>query len=105
MENNSPLNAYSYMFKDNKFWAKYLVLFIMTIVCILPSFIPGNKSQQQNELYNLLPLLCLIINMLYTGYSCACVKSLSEQHSNYMIPFFNSLCMKCKVWQAVLRQG
>lgn len=88
MENNSPMLAYSYMFKDNKFWLKYLVLLIMTLICILPTLLLGDSTLHSNKSGGGM-LLYQVVNIFYAGYTCACIKSLSEQHSNYILPFFN----------------
>lgn len=91
MEKETPFLAFSYMFKDNKFWTKYLTLFILTFLALLPSVLNENAGQLNiNQALLFFPaLIGFFVNILYYGYLAAGIKSLSEQNSNYILPFFN----------------
>lgn len=91
MENNSPLNALSYMFKDNKFTPKYVVLFALTFLCMLQALIPESKEPSLNYLImmGLAGLISIIVQILYYGYISAGIKAVAEQQTNLILPFFN----------------
>ena len=87
---HSPLLAFSYMFKDNKFWTKFGVLFLLTFLCLLQAFFPENKeSLGYLFLYGIVSLIVFVVNILYYGYLSAGIKSIAEQNDNCILPFFN----------------
>ena len=90
MYNLSPFNAFSYMFKDNKFWTKFGTLFILTFLCLLQTLFPENKeSFKYLFFYGIVSLIVFGVNILYYGYLSAGIKSIAEQNDNFILPFFN----------------
>lgn len=85
-------NAFNYMFKDNKYWQKALVLASIVFLSELNSntanMYKGCCMAPSKEYY-ILNILSTLIKMFALGYSFTCIKALCEQKDNYVLPFIN----------------
>ena len=70
MDNNSPTKAFTYMFKDNKFWQKYWTFFFICLLLFIP-------------------IINIFILISLCGYFLNAIKSISEQNNNIIFPFYN----------------
>ena len=87
-------NAFNYMFKDNKYGQKALVLALITLLTQLcyntADMYKGCYSNiPPSSEYYILNILGTLIHMLAIGYGFACIKALFEQNDNYILPFIN----------------
>lgn len=90
MEQSLFKTSLQYMFKDNKFLNKFAVLFVITLLCALPNFFENANGNTTNAfLCIIIGLIAFVANIYCYGYMSACIKALSEQNSNYMLPFFD----------------
>lgn len=93
MEKESPFLAFSYMFKDNKFWSKFCVLIVLMFLCYFASLVEFNMPKelvsQSWLVLAVLYLVSFVASIFVYGYTSAGVKSIAEQKENYILPFFN----------------
>lgn len=106
MDQNSPFYAFKYMFPDNKFWNKFAIFFVLILCCLSSQFLPesADKVGVVNYLvmFTVFMTLAIFGQILFYGYYSSCVKSLTEQSENYVLPDFNfkndgMLGLKCFV--------
>lgn len=88
------VNAFNYMFKDNKYGQKALVLALITLLTQLcyntADMYKGCCSNvPPSAEYYILNILGTLIHMFAIGYGFACIKALFEQNDNYVLPFIN----------------
>ena len=84
-------NAFSYMFKDEKFWQKALMYFLIVFVAnvllyysvILPSKDPVTSP--------FVPLIAHLIMMINIGYGFTLIKAIMEQPDEMVLPSVNVL--------------
>ncbi len=83
--------AFTYMFKDNKFWLKLLSLYgigflfiLLLIICVLIADVT-NKYVGAFILF----IFGTIISILVSGYYMTCINALAAQENNIVIPFIN----------------
>ena len=83
--------AFCYMFKDNKFYQKYLYYFIFTsIAAFLYNYSDAQMTVQNISVQSLLMyLLGLIIWAIPIGYNYSCIKALNSQKENFILPMTN----------------
>lgn len=89
------IEAFSYMFKDSKFFQKagwyfvflFVSVFLSQYAATLVNNISGTESLIQYIVYLVLGFL---INLIPVGYSYLCIKALMMQKDNYILPFFNA---------------
>lgn len=105
--------AFSYMFKDNKYPQKALTYFGLIFlanfaVMYAKLFAPACPNCQASPEYPLWTFIGFILMILPMGYGITCVKSLIEQKENFIIPFFNfknSLITGLKYTLAIIFTG
>lgn len=92
------LEAFSYMFKDNKYLNKALIYFIFALLgsfCSIyaqtfsPTCAGGGCPVQTDPQVYLWLILGSIIGIIPLGYQFTCMKALMEQKENYVLPTFN----------------
>ena len=84
------LKSFTYMFKDNKFIQKAFMFFIFTLIglfCTNYANITAKVSPQPELL--LITLIGMIMQIFPGGYAVSCIKALTEQKENYILPMFN----------------
>ena len=83
--------AFCYMFKDNKFYQKYLYYFILMSICTFLLTYSDYKANAQ--LFSiqtpLMKILGTLILTIPTGYSYSCIKALISQKENFILPAVN----------------
>jgi len=93
------VEAFNYMFKDNKFKSKAIIYFIIALIsnaCLYfseESFQAASKANSvsvSSEVWGCL-FLALITSAILTGYFTSCVKAIVDQKDNYVLPTFNYL--------------
>ena len=88
------IEAFSYMFKDNKFVQKATVYFIFLFIGNFFAQYTQIIAPQAGQLNNMSQfLICILfaflIGLIPVGYSYLCVKALMVQKDNYVLPFLN----------------
>lgn len=87
-------NAFNYMFKDNKYGQKALVLALITLLTqfcynTADTYKGCYSNVPPSAEYYILNILGTLIHMFAIGYGFACIKALFEQNDNYVLPFIN----------------
>ncbi len=86
--------AFTYMFKDNKFLQKAFVYFLITFIgqfaiqYATNTLIPTQAKSFNIEYYAFL-LLGTVIMFIPQGYYISCIRALKEQQANLVLPYFN----------------
>ncbi len=88
------VNAFNYMFRDNKYAQKALTLgFIIFLsqLCLNTAYLYKNCGLNipPSAEYYILNILGSLINTFAVGYGFTCIKALCEQKDNYVLPFIN----------------
>ncbi len=86
--------AFSYMFRDNKYPQKALTYFALVFFANLATtyanlFAPNCQHCPAAPEYKLWSLIGKLLMILPTGYMVNCTKSLIDQKENFILPFFN----------------
>lgn len=86
--------AFTYMFKDNKFMQKaltYLGMVFVANIAIMFSkmFAPGCQNCTPEPKYYLCAILGALLMIIPQGYVVSCIKSFIDQKENIVIPFLN----------------
>ena len=95
--------AFTYMFKDNCYYKKALVYFILTFIesaCIAyaqmnscsgmcPVSLNGENFTLSKTNVLVFQLIGLLFNFLVVGYFNTCIEAITKQVNNIVIPFFN----------------
>lgn len=105
--------AFTYMFKDNKYPQKALTYFCCVFLAQLAVmyakiFAPNCVNCPAAPEYSLWSFIGSILMILPIGYGITCIKSLIEQKENFIIPFFNfknSLITGLKYIVAIILTG
>jgi len=98
--------AFTYMFKDNKFLEKGFIYYIFAFLEMLFALFLQTLSQNRN-IQGLLyfSLLGLFITIILIGYRVKCIKALTIQNNNYLLPFFevgNCIKLGIKAFLAII---
>ena len=92
------LEAFSYMFKDNKYINKALIYFVFALLmnfCTIysqtfsPSCAGGECPVQSDPQVYIWMIAGAVIGLIPLGYQFSCIKALMEQKENYVLPTFN----------------
>ena len=84
------INAFTYMFYDNKFLQKaifYFIFCLSTKLCL--EFATVFSEQNIYITAMLLYIVGTIFSIVTNGYFISCVKALISQNKNYVLPVFN----------------
>lgn len=114
-------NAFYYMFKNNDILKKTYVFFLFILVStlisnlstVVQSFVPVLNTQWQDSINDpilniismILSFIALIVMFVPNGYLLSCVKSLSSQDENYVLPEMSLKCNFLKGLKAVVAFG
>ncbi len=86
--------AFTYMFKDNKFLQKAFVYFLFAFIANFfiqyasTTLMPTQENPFNIEYYAFL-LLGTVLMFIPQGYYVSCVRALKEQQENLVLPYFN----------------
>ena len=102
------INAFTYMFYDNKFLQKaifYFIFCLSTKLCL--EFATVFSEQNIYITAMLLYIVGTIFSIVTNGYFISCVKALISQNKNYVLPVFNmkSLLMGIKYTISIFLAG
>lgn len=84
------INAFTYMFNDNKFFQKALFYFIFSFATQFS--LESAKVLYARNIFTtaiLLYVVGIIFSIIVNGYFISCVKALISQNKNYVLPLFN----------------
>ena len=88
------IEAFSYMFKDNKFFEKAGLYFLFAFLAnFLTQYAQTIAPSVPGETFSIQYIFCVLSGFLLVfipvGYGYLCIKALMMQKDNYVLPFFN----------------
>lgn len=95
------INAFNYMFKDNRFAQKAGIYFILVFVSQVflnyaNTFNSGATRQMLPADYYIFAFIGTVLNLIPLGYGISCIRALIEQKDTSVVPFVN---IKNNLWQ------
>ena len=111
MNQTSPFYAFKYMFLDNKILNKFFIFFVLIMINLLPQIISNGAEHigplKYLGIFFVMSCVSLVAQILYYGYWASCIKCLTEQNQNFLLPMFNFkkdslLGLKCFAGQLLL---
>lgn len=82
--------AFYYMFKDDKFLTKYMMIFLLILLPFILSIYVKIKI-----IKIILLIVFMSIYLILSGYWINCVKAVTDQSNNIVLPFIN---IKNNIW-------
>lgn len=82
---------FNYMFKDDKFFQKAGVFFILSAIASFFASYGAELCSLKNYSGIGYIILALLLCATTTGYGISCAKALSAQENNYILPFLNPM--------------